>query len=207
MKQLIKKLLRESLDYVGGHEAPDASNTPIYDMTKEYPDDIYSSEAIRLYGDRSDEYSDSFSMSIIQNLRNRPNKLVKIYRAVPDLSYDITKKIKEINSVISFYLKYRFFPLKNKIVYDIEDEIGDEWDDYDARQKQILDKLYEKIDKLKIHVKRLKINAGDWVTINPEYAKVHGKANFKKYKILTKTVKANTLYTYGDSIHEWGYNP
>jgi len=207
MKQLIKKLLRETLDYVGGHEAPDVSNIPIYDMTKEYPNDIYSSEAIRLYGDHSDEYSDSFSMSIINNLRNKPNKLVKIYRAVPDLSYDTTKKIKEINSIISFYFKYRFFPIKNKIVHDIEDEIGDEWVDYEARQKQILDKLYEKIDILKIDVKRLKINAGDWVTINPEYAKVHGKTNFKKYKILTKTVKANTLYTYGDSIHEWGYNP
>lgn len=85
MKQLIKKLLRETLDYVGGHEAPDVSNIPIYDMTKEYPNDIYSSEAIRLYGDHSDEYSDSFSMSIINNLRNKPNKLVKIYRAVPDL--------------------------------------------------------------------------------------------------------------------------
>jgi hypothetical protein len=207
MKELIKHLLRENLDYIGGHEAPDSSNIPIYDMTKEYPDDIYSSEAIRLYGDHSDEYSDAVSINIINYLRNKPNKLVKIYRAVPDLSYETSKEIKNINNIISYYYKYRFFPIKNQIIHDIEDEIGDDWSDYEERQKQILDKLYEKIDKLKLDVKKLKINSGDWVTINQEYAKVHGKANFKNYKILTKTVKANTLFTYGDSIHEWGYNP
>lgn len=207
MKQLIKKLFRESLDYLGGHEAPDTSNTPIYDMTKEYPEDIYSSDAARLYGDRSGEYSDSFSMSVINSVRNKPNKLVKIYRAVPDLSYETTKQIKEINKVISFYFKYRFFPNNNKIVYDMEKEIGDNWDTYENLQQQILNKLYEKIDKLKLEIKKIKINAGDWVTINPEYAKVHAKSNFDNYKILTKTVKANTLFTYGDSIHEWGYNP
>jgi hypothetical protein len=207
MKELIKILLRENLDYIGDHEAPDSSNIPIYDMTKEYPDDIYSSDAVRLYGDHSDEYSDYFSINIINYVRNRPDKLIKIYRAVPDLSYETSKEIKNINNIVSYYLKYRFFPIKNKIVHDIENEIGDNWVDYDERQKQILDKLYEKIDELRVDVKKLKINAGDWVTINPDYAKVHGKANFKKYKILTKTVRDSTLFTYGDSIHEWGYNP
>ena len=28
-----------------------------------------------------------------------------------------------------------------------------------------------------------------------------------KYKILSKTVKARDIFTNGDSIHEWGYDP
>lgn len=52
------------------------------------------------------------------------------------------------------------------------------------------------------------INIGDWVTINKKYASQHGKSTLNnEYKIITKTVPAKTLYTNGDSIHEWGYNP
>jgi hypothetical protein len=65
----------------------------------------------------------------------------------------------------------------------------------------LLIKLSEEKKKLK-----LTINNGDWVTINRLYAVEHGESNLLgNYKILTKTVPANTLYT-GDSLHEWGYN-
>ncbi len=57
-------------------------------------------------------------------------------------------------------------------------------------------------------VENPKINAGDWVTTSPSYAKEHGEANLgNKYKILKKTVRADELATNGDSIHEWGYWP
>ncbi len=53
-----------------------------------------------------------------------------------------------------------------------------------------------------------KINPGDWVTINKNYAKEHGESYFDgKYDILTKKVKAGDIFTNGDSIHEWGYEP
>lgn len=52
------------------------------------------------------------------------------------------------------------------------------------------------------------INAGDWVTINKDYAKEHGESQFGDgYKIIEKSVKAKDIYTNGDSIHEWGYDP
>lgn len=208
MKQLIKKLLTESLnDYKGGHEAPDKSNIPIYDMTLEYPDDIYSKDAVRLYGDNSDEYSDYYTISIIHNVRNKPNAMVKIYRAIPDINHDINKQIKKLTDLTSYKNKWGFFPIKDETIYDIDDKLIGEYPDYQERQKQILNFLYNEINDLEQKKEnKIKINDGDWVTINPDYAKLHGKNNLKKYKILTKTVSAKTLYTYGDNIHEWGYN-
>ena len=55
-----------------------------------------------------------------------------------------------------------------------------------------------------------KINPGDWVTPSRGYAHDHGKSHLGgkgTYKILKKTVRANELYTDGNSIHEWGYHP
>jgi hypothetical protein len=52
------------------------------------------------------------------------------------------------------------------------------------------------------------INSGDWVTINKDYAKQHGNSILGgDYKIVKKKVKAKDIYTSGDSIHEWGYDP
>jgi len=52
------------------------------------------------------------------------------------------------------------------------------------------------------------INPGDWVTINRNYAKEHGESYFDgNYDILSKKVKAGDIFTNGDSIHEWGYEP
>jgi hypothetical protein len=52
------------------------------------------------------------------------------------------------------------------------------------------------------------INSGDWVTVNKAYAKDHGDRQFDgNYKILSQKVKASDLFTNGDSIHEFGYDP
>ncbi len=208
MRDLIKKLLRETLDYKGEHSAPDKDDTPIYDMTQTLPDDIYSNDAVRLYGEHSDEYSDQYSIHIIHSVRNKPKAKVKIYRAVPDLNYDVSKKIKELSSIISYKNQFGFYPMKNKIVNDLDAKYYDSISDYDKRMQQIYNDIETEINNLSAQKsKGLTINNGDWVTINPDYAKSHGRNNLNnKFKIITKTVPANTLFTFGDSIHEWGYN-
>lgn len=52
------------------------------------------------------------------------------------------------------------------------------------------------------------INNGDWVTISKKYAKEHGEGPLKgDYKIVNKLVHPRDIFTNGDSIHEWGYDP
>jgi hypothetical protein len=52
------------------------------------------------------------------------------------------------------------------------------------------------------------INASDWVTINKQYAAIHGERTLGgDYKIITKVVPAKHLYTDANSIHEFGYDP
>jgi hypothetical protein len=49
---------------------------------------------------------------------------------------------------------------------------------------------------------------GDWVTTSKQYAKDHGESALNgKYRVFSKRVKAKDIYTNGDSIFEWGYNP
>lgn len=53
------------------------------------------------------------------------------------------------------------------------------------------------------------IKTGDWVTPSKEYARDHGEAVFGKgkYHIASRRVKAKHVYTDGNSVHEWGYDP
>jgi hypothetical protein len=52
------------------------------------------------------------------------------------------------------------------------------------------------------------IRKGDWVTISKEYAHDHGKGALRgDYKVASMRVPAKHVYTSGDSIHEWGYDP
>ena len=53
-----------------------------------------------------------------------------------------------------------------------------------------------------------KMNAGDWVTVNKQYAKDHGESALGgDFDIIEKKVKAKDIFTNGDSIHEFGYDP
>ena len=53
-----------------------------------------------------------------------------------------------------------------------------------------------------------KINTGDWVTINRAYAKDHGEAALRgQYRVVSLVANARDLFTDGNSIHEWGYDP
>ena len=52
------------------------------------------------------------------------------------------------------------------------------------------------------------LNAGDWITLDRQYAKEHGEGALNgNYKIVSKTVKVRDLFTNGDSIYEMGYDP
>ena len=52
------------------------------------------------------------------------------------------------------------------------------------------------------------INAGDWVSLSESYVKQHGEAALNgDYKIISKEVPANQLFTNGDSINEFGFDP
>lgn len=53
-----------------------------------------------------------------------------------------------------------------------------------------------------------KISPGDWVTINKRYARTHGDSVLDgNYRIVETRVKAKDIFTSGDSINEWGYDP
>jgi len=130
-------------DYRGNHTAPTAdSGSPLYDLSGTYPDDVYSGKAAQYYGHYGQNHPDDMqTVSIMQQYRNKPDKVITIYRAIP----------KDSKSTFT---------------------------------------------------------AGDWVSINRNYAKEHGESQLNgEYKIISKTVSARDIFTNGDSIHEWGYDP
>jgi len=56
--------------------------------------------------------------------------------------------------------------------------------------------------------KGTRINPGDWVGIHKGYAQEHGRSHLGgQFRILQKTVPIRHVYTAGDSINEWGYDP
>ncbi len=193
-------------DYRGEHTAPSKDDCPMYDLTGAYPEDIYGPDAVRLYGDNGDN-DDARSISIIKNARNRPNAIVTIYRAVPDINIEVKSKLKPLYDIIDYYNKLGFFPLRNKIIYDLQDKYDINTYSYDEQQKLVLNDIHNQANNLTTQLKKpISIKNGDWVTISRPYAVLHGDSNLKgKYKIISKTTKAKNLYTDGNSIHEWGY--
>ena len=196
------------VEYKGEHEAPDKDNgAPLYDLTLNgvYPKDFYE-KGISHYGDGIPNI-DTESFSVIYSAKNKPNKLVKVYRAVPELNFEDKEKLKEFYNIIFYRNKYNFFPMNNKIVDEISNKINEE--DYDELQKKIVQSIKNEIEKLESVIesdKKIKINNGDWVTLSLKYAKEHGRDNLNnKYKILTKTVKSKSLFNDGNSINEFGY--
>lgn len=139
------ELLGEAFGYRGTHQVPrgsDGISAPLHDMSKTYPEDIYSNNAHHLYGHGGNHTSmDKSTIKTIHGFRNKPEKLVDIYRAVPN------------------------------------------------------------------GISKPKINNGDWVTVNKEYAKQHGQSVLgDDYQILSRQVPAKHVFNNGDSIHEFGYD-
>lgn len=198
-------------DYKGEHTAPDRhSGDPLYDVTQSvYPEDFYTLDiatAARYYGHGIPE--DAESIQIIRQFHNKPNKSVKIYRAVPKFFSDHDKEIPKMESLINYFNTFNFFPVNDPIVNKYEEMFSQKNLDYDDKIKAIYDQILEDIQKRKREKPDISINPNDWVTINKRYAVEHGKGNLRgNYKILSKTVKAKELFTSGDSFHEWGYDP
>jgi len=70
--------------YKGEHTAPmKDSGAPLWNLKDIYPDDFYSYQGARFYGDGADEARDRMIVSQMQAMKGRPDKQVTIYRAVP----------------------------------------------------------------------------------------------------------------------------
>jgi hypothetical protein len=194
--RLINILLED--DYRGQHRAPtaDAHNT-LDDLSDIYPDDIYSSEGVRFYGDRTS--ADQESINVIHMAKGKPNKSVTVYRAVP-YEKSPSEQLYDLETNMKAYKRRGNVPRS-----ETNGLTGSEWynDAWDRRSE-----LEARVDAKGGSVDTLSINPGDWVTTSRRYAKSHGESTLRgKYKIVSKKVKANELATDGDSIHEWGWNP
>lgn len=136
--------LGESEEYRGEHQAPDAQGgAPLHDLTKNgiYPDDVYGPDGFRYYANTG-EAADAESFDIAMRMRGHPNRVVRIFRAIPK------------------------------------------------------------------DVKGRPINPGDWVAVSRRYAVEHGKSALNgSYRIISKVVSARDVFTDGNSISEWGYDP
>lgn len=207
-------LIAEELnqDYMGSHTAPTKSSNdaPIYDVEDVYPD---------LYERGGSEYvvmpEDYEGLRIIQEARNKPNFKVKVYRAVPDLNKEIDEKESIINNAKQALIAIKEHRAIKKsreaqnLIYSLMDKFPIEKYDYDTQQDLMIEELEKQLKKLEEQRKvTLKIERGNWVTPSRNYAKMHGLAHLKgKYKIVSKTVRAKDLYTDGNSLSEWGYDP
>lgn len=205
----ILNILTET-DYRSYHTAPTKdSGDPLHNVAQSaYPEEIYTLsplKAARYYGHQIKE--DVESILIIQEYKDKPNKKVRMYRAVPKFLNEESKKLPELQKLVRYRDKFGFFPINHDIVNEYEKEF--EHLSYDDMQHKIYTTIKEEIEKIKKLEKSVTINPGDWVTINKKYAINHGKGELGQghYKVISKVVKAKDIYTNGDSIHEWGYDP
>lgn len=186
-------------DYKGEHQASGKEGAPLFDLTMNgvYPDDVYSINGLQYYGTGHQDNLDREAFNIIRNSYNKPNKKVKIYRAVPYVK-SVEDQLLDVADAKKLWLK------RNKV--------HKSFINLDLPQKyyyDYLDDLEQKLTQQTDSVKKVDtINVGDWVTIVKGYAKDHGESNLKnQYKILSKTVSASQLFTDGNSWLEWGYHP
>ena len=184
----------EDKDYKGEHQSAGKEGAPLHDLTHNevYPKDYY---------DRWHEYArdDKDAALIVNGYRNKPNKLVTIYRAVP---YQQTKEdlLADLQKAQALWLKRaKPYPTFESEFHKLGAKKYYEW----------LGNEEEKVKKSDQKVKNIsEINSGDWVTIVRNYAKEHGKDNLRnKYRILSKKVKASQVWFDGNSLNEAGYSP
>ena len=182
--------------YKGSHEAPDAlSGAPLHNLKNIYPDDIYGTNGARYYGDGSPD--DAMAVSVMRNMRNKPDAQVTVYRAVPEI-LGTESQISKLDAEKAYILKTGKIPKTA--------------DSHGMNKSEYYNYISEEIDKLKAGPVKpdepMDINPGDWVTTIRNYAKGHGEHALNgKYKIISKRVPAKNLYTDGNSVFEFGYDP
>jgi hypothetical protein len=213
MNRIIKIANELNQEYMGEHKAPTKEgNAPLYNLTINgiYPKDIYEG--------RGNEYTftpkDRNALSIIYQAYNKPNFNVKIYRAIPKIESK-EEKINALKQENKYIMKYGKPSGKLNIKeHELNKAQKKNIEFYNSTDKNstiliyIEDKIKELESEQKDISKEIKIEPGNWVTLSLQYAKEHGISNLNgEYKIISKTVKAKDLYTDGNSLSEWGYNP
>lgn len=188
-------------DYVGGHRAPmKESGDPAYNVSKSvYPEDFYGQNGLRYYG-TGDSAMDAESYYAISRLKDKPDRITTMYRAVPK-EQTTAEQISKIEKQLQKYMSRRIVPPE---FGGSKTSIGDEQGFYNWAKKEL-----ERLRSLPPDPKvpRPTINNGDWVTLSKAYAKQHGESALGgNYRILSKKVPARKLYTNGDSLHEFGYD-
>lgn len=194
----VKPAASQSVDeYAMSHRPPMSdSGAPLHDVTgggNFYPDDVYSHKAVQYYGTGSGAM-DHQTISLVHQMRNKPNATVTIYRAVPHTETK-AEQIFKLEQDMKKYMARGVVPAGAK-------QTGSDWYNGAWNDLQALKNMPDTVPE------NVQINRGDWVTINRAYAKDHGESSLRGgYKIISKKVKAKDIYTNGDSIHEWGYDP
>ena len=183
-----------AFDYRGLHGAPGrGSGAPLHDLISAdysvYPEDVYSSNAIKYYG-VGDDNLDASAFNLIRSFKGKPNAEVTIYRAVPTSS---ETRISRLEKEKAHIMKY------GKVPKSAVTNLG---------PSEYYEKISNEIDELKNNPeKRISVSAGDWVTPFRQYAVMHGDGALRgDYEIVKKRVKAKNVYTDGNSWLEWGYD-
>jgi len=187
-------IIDEEADYRGRHTAPDSEQgSPLYDLTANdtFPDDIYSNRGLYYYGNGSAEDTESYRIAMAY--RNKPNSLVTIYRAVPNATKGLKKKITALEKQIQMYMAI------GKIPSDAGLLKPQQWYEWATEELTKLQSLPEQV--------KYTVNPGDWVSISKKYAIGHGETHLNnEYSIISKKVKAKDIFCVGD-LSEWGYDP
>ena len=196
LKAVKNKVLKEDDGYMEGHVAPNKNTgTSIDDLTDVYGEDIYSQKAARYFGEGYPY--DQLAVNIVQSVRNKPDAKLKIYRAIPSVLTKI-EKIADAEKQKDYVLK------TNKLPKDVDNwETAEEYLGFLDREIERLKNLPDEDESGK-----MQINPGDWVGICKSYCVDHGKTQLNnKFRILSKVVLAKQVFSEGNSIHEYGYDP
>lgn len=197
----IEDVLNKNVDfsYRYQHTAPNPAygGQPIYDLTKVFPEDVYSPKAGLYYGGgnfrQNKEATDVFNA-----VRGKPDAEVTIYRAVP-FEKSIEEQIFELENI------------KQKILDT--GKVPSFYDSIDpkASAASVLYEIENNLNRLKTNPKKPiqieNIAPTDWVTVSPNYAKSHAEGFSKGSKILQKKVPAKQVMSEGNDLLEQGYWP
>lgn len=208
--------LKEQHDYRGSHKAPRmGDDAPLWDLTMNgvYPNDIYTQNAIRYYGDGAPYDREMFYL--IMRYRNKPNEKIKIYRGIPKFMTEERKLVKELTTLLKDYKELGLLQYHDAIPeFKLWDDLRggalshNEYNEKLKGVKEVIVKaIQDRLKEVKKNIQKFKINHGDWVTPSRQYAKDHASTFDDGYEILTAEVYARDIFTDGSSWVEWGYDP
>lgn len=143
-----------------------------------------------------DEYGYDIRVSypkVYQQLASDSNKIT-IYRAVP---ISELKLYQLIQNHMKYILKH------GKVPSDPLKDIKGKSDYYDWLWEE-----RRKLEEKGVDEQKRKIDVGDYVAIDREYAVTHGRSQYDKlYEIVSKTVPKKDVIWDGADFEEWVYSP